>query len=221
MGYGTDGMAQGLSELAAGFLSGHGVRVERRQVEPYRAKWLDLGVPAEVIDRVAEFETRWGGLVLPPAPWYEGGPLVFGADTPEGSPGTGWWFWAGDQRSSVPFSFLIGPHGEFGIRGARWVPLHAGVEGWVESVALAHHARQWARRTTTLSGDAVEGLDLGGMDPVASVAGLADTWWRGPGTLVAVYRGEAEAFGSPRALRAHVHEGLPEDAFWFDLRART
>ncbi|HEY6791832.1 MAG TPA: hypothetical protein VI365_31400 [Trebonia sp.] len=82
----------------------------------------------------------------------------------------------GDQRCSVPFCFLIGPGGEFGIRGAGgcWVPLHASVEGWVESVALAHHASLFARQVTRLSGVAVEELDLGTLEPVPLVAGMTD-----------------------------------------------
>jgi hypothetical protein len=201
--------------MAASFLRIHAVRVERLPVEQNRARWLDLGIPAGVIDRAAEFQARWGGLVLPPAPCYEGGPLALSADTPEGSPEKGWWFWAGDQRCSVPFSFLVGPDGEFGIRGIRWAPLHASVEGWIESVALAYHASRRARQVTRLSGSAVDDLDLGAMEPVPLVAGMADTWWRGPDSLVAVYRGEAGSFGRPGLVRAHLYHGLPGDAFWF------
>jgi len=202
--------------MAASFLRIHAVRVERLPVEQYRARWLNLGIPAGVIDRAAEFQARWGGLVLPPAPCYEGGPRALSVDTPEGSPEKGWWFWAGDQRCSVPFSFLIGPGGEFGIRGLRWVPLHASVEGWIESVALAYHASRWARRVTRLSGAAVDDLDLGGLEPVPLGAGMADNWWRGPESLVAVYRGGADSFNKPALLRAHLYEGLPDHAFWFE-----
>ncbi|MGW7135140.1 hypothetical protein [Streptomyces xanthophaeus] len=210
---------RGLSELSARYLTAHAIRTQRRDVEPYRAQWLSQGVPAEVIDRAAQHEARWGGLVLPPAPFYEGGPLVLSVDVPEGSAEQGWWFPAGDQRTSVAFGFLIGPHGEFGLRGVRRVPLHSSIEGWVESLALAHHARLWATRVTTVWGTAVEDLDLHGLEPVQCVGGLADTWWRGPHSLVAVYRGEADAFGTPTALRAHVYEGLPEESFWFDRPA--
>lgn len=141
---------------------------------------------------------------------------MLSVDTPEGSPEEGWWFMAGDQRCSVPFSFLIGPDGEFGIHGDRWTPLHARVEGWVESVALAHRAALWARQITKVSGEAVEGLDLDGLEPVPLVMGMADTWWSGPDSLVAVYRGEADGFGRSAFLRAHIYDGLPEHAFWFD-----
>lgn len=62
----------------------------------------------------------------------------------------------------------------------------------------------------------MEGLDLSALEPVPLTAGLADTWWRGPDSLVAVYRGEADSFADPRYLRAHLYEGMPEHAFWFD-----
>lgn len=204
--------------MARSFLSIHAVRVEHRPVEPCRARWLDRGIPAEVVDRTVEFEERWGGLVLPPAPWYEGGPRALGGGSPDGSPETGWWLWAGDQRCSVPFRFLIGPAGEFGIRAAfgRWTPLHASIEGWVESVALASHASHWASQVTWVRGSDVDCLDLADLEPVPLVAGIADTWWRGPDSLVAVYRGEADCFGDSKFLRALRYDGIPDHAFWFE-----
>ena len=47
----------------------------------------------------------------------------------------------------------------------------------------------------------MEGIDLGGLESVSLVAGMADAWWRGPGSLVAVNRGEADCFGNPKFLR--------------------
>ena len=46
-------------------------------------------------------------------------------------------------------------------------------------------------------------------------------WWRGTDLLVAVYRGEADAFAGPefpssRFFRADLYEGLPEHVFRFD-----
>jgi hypothetical protein len=38
--------------------------------------------------------------------------------------------------------------------------------------------------------------------------GLADTWWRGEDSLIAVYRGEASGFDAPHCLRAHIYGGL-------------
>ncbi|GGV83115.1 hypothetical protein [Streptomyces massasporeus] len=89
------------------------------------------------IDRVVNFQERWGGIALPPAPVYEGGPRILNADTPEGSAGEGWWFSAGDERVSMAYGFMIGPDGEFGIHADHWTSLHAGIDGWVESLALS------------------------------------------------------------------------------------
>jgi len=203
--------------MATSFLHGHAVRVERRPVELFRALWLDMGLPADAIDRAAEFEARWGGLVLPAAPCDEGGPRAFRVSVHGGSAEEGWWFSAGDQRFSVPFRFLVDPRGEFALEGAgRKIPLHASVDGWVESVALSYRASAFAGQITTVRGAAVEDLDLSALEPVPLTAGLADTWWRGPDSLVAVYRGEADSFADPRYLRAHLYEGMPEHAFWFD-----
>lgn len=35
-------------------------------------RWLEIGIPATQVDRVVEFQRRWGGLVLPPSLDYEG-----------------------------------------------------------------------------------------------------------------------------------------------------
>lgn len=207
----------GLSQDARYFAAVHGVRLEPRPLEKYRNPWLERGIPAEQIDRALDFESRWGGLVLPPAPAYEGGPRWFGAGCPEGSAEEGWRFAAGDQRCSVPFSFWIGPNDEFGICGPRWTPLHAGIEGWIESVALAHHAALFARKITKLRGADADGLDLDGFDQVREVRGLADTWWTRPTCYVAVFRGEATAHAGERrhapATRAIVYEGLPDQVY--------
>ncbi|WP_207946815.1 hypothetical protein [Actinomadura sp. 7K507] len=92
---------------------------------------------------------------------------------------------------------MISPSGEFGIHAGKWAPLHATVEGWVESLALADHAFRWAKQITRLVGDDVDGIELDGYEPVREVMGLADTWWRGPESLVALYTGEATALDFP------------------------
>jgi hypothetical protein len=77
-----------------------------------------------------------------------------------GSAEEGWWFWAGDQRLSVPFRFLVGPRGEFALEGAiRTVLLYASVDGWVESVALSYRASAFAGQITNVRGTAVQDLD--------------------------------------------------------------
>lgn len=170
---------EGLSRRAQLFVRAHGLHVPRRELELCREPWLRHGIPGAEIDRVAEFQERWGGIALPPAPAYEGGPRTLDADTPEGTPAEGWWFSAGEPRVSTAYGFMIGPGGEFGIQAERWTPLHAGIEGRVESLALAHHVARWAKSITKLVGDAVDTLDLEGREPVPEIQGITDNWWRG------------------------------------------
>lgn len=205
-----DDVPDGLTLRARSFVRGHGVRADIRRAEHHRQRWLERGVPAAVVDRMAAFEERWGGLVLPPASRYEGGPKYFATDIPEGSAAEGWSFEAGVQRSAVPYGFRIGPSGEFGISTDLWVPLHADVEGWVEALALTRHASRWARQITTVTGDDVDDVVLDGFEPVREVRGLADTWWRGTDSLVAVYTGEARALSFPRGRSAVIYSGLDE-----------
>ncbi|MFD7560017.1 hypothetical protein ACFV9E_36605 [Streptomyces sp. NPDC059835] len=199
---------EGLSRRARYFVEGHGLRVPRQDLTPLREAWLDRGIPAAEIDRAAAYQMRWGGIALPPAPAYEGGPRVLEAGMPEGSACEGWRFPAGDSRVSMAHGFMIGPGGEFGIDADRWTPLHASTEGWVEALALADHASYWARTITKIKGGAVEDLDLDGFEPVPEVQGLADTWWRGKDSFIAIYRGEASGFDAPQCLRAHIYGGL-------------
>ncbi len=204
----TGALLDGLGTRGRHFVRAQGIRLALPSIEPYREKWLPLGIPAAEIDRAVAFHDRWGGLLLPPAPVYDGGPRYFSGDLPEYSTEAGWAFDAGPARTALPFGFLIGPAGEFGVDGDRWAPLHETVEGWVESLALAHHASASAARITRLTGDALDDLDLTGCTPVPEVAGLADTWWRGEDTLVARYTGEAEACGFPPYRTALVYSGF-------------
>ncbi|GAA1000863.1 hypothetical protein GCM10009555_104480 [Acrocarpospora macrocephala] len=200
--------SEGLTRRARYFVSAHALQVAPFDVDQYRARWLGLGIPATEIDRVAAYSRRWGGLALPPAPHYDGGPRILNPDTPEGAPEEGWWFEAGAQRTAVSYSFMIGPHGEFGVHGDRWVPLHSTVEGWVESVALAHHASTWAKTITKVTGRDVDSLQLDLYEAVTEVAGLADNWWRGADSLVAIYTGEAECMAAPQCQTAYIYSGL-------------
>ncbi|WP_418961266.1 hypothetical protein [Streptomyces tritici] len=200
----------GLTRRAKLFVEVEGIRVRQPDIEGYRSAWVEHGVPATEIDRAVAFEDRWGGLALPPAPFYESGPRVLGADVPEGSAAEGWWIPAGDCRVSLAYGFMIGPGDEFGIHGYHWAPLHASTEGWVESLALASHARRWAKTITRITGEAVDSLDLEGYEPVPEVRGVTDTWWRGEDSLIALYRGEAVAMDAPGCLEAHVYGGLDE-----------
>ncbi len=199
----------GLTRRARSFVSTHGVKVDVRPVEGHRQWWLERDIPAAVIDRMAAYQERWGGLHLPPAPQYDGGPKYLDPDSPEAD-SAGWWFEAGMQRTAVPYSFMISPSGEFGIHAERWAPLHATIEGWVESLALVHHASMWAKQVTKLVGDDVDGIELNGYAPVREVRGLADTWWRGPDSLVALYSGEATSLDFLRGRIAVIYSGLDE-----------
>lgn len=158
---------------------------------------------------MAAYQDRWGGLLLPPAPQYDGGPKYLDPDSPE-EDSAGWWFEAGMQRTAAPYSFMISPSGEFGMQAEEWAPLHATIEGWVESVALAHHASGWAKQVTKLVGEDVASIDLTGYVQVREVMGLTDTWWRGQDALIALYSGEAAALNFPRGRTAVIYSGLDE-----------
>lgn len=80
----------------------------------------------------------------------------------------------------------------------------------MESLALAHHASLWAEQVTRLVGDDVDGIELDGYTPVREVVGLADTWWRGSDSLVAIYSGEATSLAFPEGRTAFVYSGLDE-----------
>ncbi|MFG3393767.1 hypothetical protein [Streptomyces parvus] len=198
----------GLSRRAQAFVAVDGIRFPRQDLRKHRDAWTGYGIPAAEVERAAAFQDRWGGLALPPAPFYEGGPRILGADLPEGSAAAGWSFPAGDCRVSMAYGFMIGPDGAFGIHAHRWTPLHATTDGWVESLALAAHARRWAKTVTRLTGEAAAALDLGGYEPVPEVQGVTDTWWRGRDSLVALYRGEAVGLDAPQCLEAHIYGGL-------------
>ncbi|GIJ43990.1 hypothetical protein Val02_08760 [Virgisporangium aliadipatigenens] len=208
----------GLSRRATTFVSMHGVRAEPADAEAHRAGWRELGVPDAEIDRAVAFQRRWGGLVLPPGPLHDDGPRYFEVDTPEeysverwdGPTVRGWWLEAGVQRSAVPYSFVIGPDGAYGVLADRWVPLHESVEGWIESLALTYHATAWARRITKVTGATPEEFGLDGFAPVAEVRGMGDTWWRGADSLVAVHLERTVCLGGPATFTAWTYSGLDE-----------
>ncbi|MEU4811303.1 hypothetical protein AB0H20_19070 [Nocardia fluminea] len=147
-----------LTRRAEWFISTQCVRGEYPESEEYRDRWFEIGIAATQVDRVVEFQRRWGGLVLPPSQDYECGPKMLHAEMPVDAVDRVGWFDVGTQRVSMAYSFSIGPAGEFGIDGERWVPLHASIEGWIESLALAHHASSYAPRIDTLRGDAIDEL---------------------------------------------------------------
>ncbi|MER5935152.1 hypothetical protein [Streptomyces sp. NPDC002054] len=200
----------GLSRRAQRFVGVDGIRVPGPNIRRHRDAWIGHGIPAAEIDRAEAFQDRWGGIALPPAPAYEGGPRILNSGCPKGSAAEGWWIPAGSCRVSMAYGFMIGPEGAFGIDAHRWTPLHTSTDGWVESLALAAHAGRWAKTITKITGKAVESLDLGGYEPVPEVQGVTDTWWRGSDSLIALYRGEAVGLDAPQCLEAHVYGGLDE-----------
>ncbi|MGW6444953.1 hypothetical protein [Lentzea sp. NPDC055074] len=155
-------------------------------------------------DRRGEYQQRWGGLVLPPALEYDGGPRRLEAGLSQEGPG-GQWFEAGPVRTALPYTFLIGPKGEFGVEDDVLVVLHESVEGWVEALALTNHAVPLATRITKVVG---EDVDLDGYEPLPEVRGAADTWWRRGDTLVAVHTGEARLFDAPHLRVTRIFEGI-------------
>lgn len=198
----------GLTHGANSFVLAHGVRLEPLALEEYRDRWLAVGIPGDQIDRVVAFEETWGGIVLPPSHCYEGGPKYLDADVPGYVEGVGWCFEVGTPRSALPYSFQIGPDGAFGILDSgSFVPLHDSIEGWVEAVSLAHHAASHAAEVRILRGTAADALDLDGFEEVRAARGIADRWWRGADSLVAVCRGESTAY---------VYSGLDEAGMGVD-----
>ncbi|WP_052850927.1 hypothetical protein [Streptomyces avicenniae] len=200
----------GLTTRAEDFVARHAVWIEDAPAEEYRREWLGRGVPAELMDRMAAFGERWGGLVLPPTPEYSGGPRCLAASPIDPDYGRGR-FGAGSARAAVPYGFMIGPVGEFGIAvndRHNWTPLHASVEGWVEALALSYHASLASEHVTRCHGDDVEKIVLDGFEPVREVRGLADTWWRGADSLVAMYAGEATCLYAPQTRSAVVYSGM-------------
>lgn len=188
----------------------HGLRLSVEPVERLRSQWLGEGIPSEQIDRAVNFDQRWGGLVLPPAPEYEGGPGYLSSDFPEPGVDGGWTIGAGSPRVSIPYSFAIGPNGEFGIEMQNaWAPLHSSIEGWIESLALASHAFYWSKQITVLQKDEVDAIAWADYEQVPEVAGLADTWWRGPDSFIALYTGISELF-SNSSRTARIYSGLDE-----------
>lgn len=65
------------------------MRLPCRDLYPYRDVWFQHGIPAAEIDRAVAFQEVWGGIALPPAPVYEGGPRFLEADVPKARPRTG------------------------------------------------------------------------------------------------------------------------------------
>lgn len=190
-----------LSYVARYFVTIHSRQVDVPPLD--RERWRAAGVRESEIDRAAGFHERWGGLALPPSLAYDGGPRWFAADLPVGASGADR-FDAGQTRSALPYTFDIGPNGEFGLGCGRFAALHESVEGWIESLALTYYATVEARKITV-----VDDVDLSGFEPVEEVRGVADNWWRTETTLISVHGGLATYYDQPEATPARVYEGIP------------
>jgi hypothetical protein len=64
------------------------------------------------------------------------------------------------------------------------------------------------KAVTKVTGDDVDALHLETYEPVPEVTGLADTWWRGRDSLIAIYKGEARCLSAPGCQTAVVYSGL-------------
>lgn len=88
----------------------------------------------------------------------------------------------------------------------------------MESVALAHCVSTRAKRITRVTGAEVDAIPLDGFEPVTEVMGLADTWWRGSDSWVAIYAGEAECFSEPECRTAWIYSDLDERGLYGERR---
>lgn len=201
---------RGLTPRARAYLVKHATRREVWTSGQTRRHWYRQGRSAREVEHVVAYQERWGGLELPPTPEYEGGPLVLDADEPVELDGLGICLDAGPQRSAMAYAFRVDGQGRFGIVADDiWVPLHGSVEGWVEAAALRQLADGLSVEPVVGTGPKVDELaKQHRLRPVKQVDGLADEWWHGPDTLLAVYRGEARLFGNPQYQTAYLYLGI-------------
>ncbi|MEV0456242.1 hypothetical protein [Catellatospora methionotrophica] len=200
-------LPSGLTRRARAYLTAYAVRRAVWSPEQHRRHWHRSGLPDAAIAQLAAFQGRWGGLELPPTPEYEGGPLVLDAADPAVTDALGPHFEAGKPRQTMAYRFTVDGTGRFGILAqGSWVALHASTEGWVESAALRRLADSLPAEVRMATGPKIDGLpDRYGLRPLPEVAGLADGWWRGKDTLLAIYRGEARLFGNPQYQTAYLY----------------
>ncbi|WP_144126800.1 hypothetical protein [Catellatospora sichuanensis] len=202
----------GLTRRARAYLTAHAIRRETWSAEQHRRHWHRDGRAADAIEHLAAYQARWGGLELPPTPEYEGGPRVLDADDPSVAEDLGPCFTAGAPRSATAYGFVVDGAGHFGIVAeGTWVPLHGSVEGWVEAAALRHLADGLPAEVRMATGTRIDGLpERYRMRPVPEVAGVADGWWRGKDSLLAIYRGEARLFGNLQYQTAYLYLGIDD-----------
>ncbi|MFC7762399.1 hypothetical protein ACFQY4_33470 [Catellatospora bangladeshensis] len=197
-----------LSPRARAYLAAHGVRHQVWTADQHRRHWHRQGRPDAAIEPLAEFQMRWGGLALPPTAEYDGGPRLLDAAALTEHDG----FAAGPARGANAYTFRVDGQGRFGIHGGdAWVPLHGSVDGWVEAAALGHLAAALPADVGLATGPRVDELpERYGLRRVREVDGLADEWWHGDRTLLAVHRGEARLFGNPAYQTAYLYTGIDD-----------
>ncbi len=183
-----------------------------------------MGSTGPLVDRMVDYHARWGGLALPELalPLYDGGVAVMYGDDPDDIEGVGPCFTAGTDHYSVAHCFCINLQGRFGVLYENWVPLHSSVSGWIEAAALAdmaqtmHEIRVWRGDEARQAQNLVQTLP--DLIPVPQVKGLADNWWQGNGTLLAIYDGEAQLFRNGREAFTALYAESEDQAD--ELRAR-
>lgn len=203
-----------LSPRARNYLAAYAVRRPVWTGDQHRRHWHRHGLPDTLIEPLAEYQMRWGGLELPPTGQYEGGPQVLDAAVPGERDGVGACFTAGEPRCVTAYTFLVDGSGRFGIAGGdhdRWVPLHGSVTGWVEAAALAHLAANLPAEVGLATGPRSDELpERYRLRRFREVDGLADEWWHGERTLLAIYRGEARLFGNPAYQTAYLYTDIAD-----------
>ncbi|GAA3440772.1 hypothetical protein [Planomonospora venezuelensis] len=194
-----------LSPRARRFIREKGRREDVLTAEELREHWRSWGRSGPLIDKMVDYQARWGGLALPElaVPLYDGGVAVmYGEDLGELEEAS-WCFGAGMDHYSVAHWFCVDPQGRFGILYEHWVALHSSVSGWIEACALADAAQAMERIGTWRGEEARRARILThvlpGLTPVPEVEGLADNWWQDNGVLFAAYDGEARVFRSERS----------------------
>ncbi|MBP2477202.1 hypothetical protein JOF53_006074 [Crossiella equi] len=209
-----------LSGRARSYLQRVANRVEVPPPGALRVR-LDGQAPEAVVHRMAEFQSRWGGLVLPPLRRQDEGLRVFAVSGPWFRPSRGWVFDAGHAAPGpaggldAVAGYELDEAGELGMEFSElgWVAFHGSVEGWVEAVALTESVRRAVAGGELAEAGLLHGesgwvrrvLDevLPGLRPLPEVRGRADDWLSDgdPGSVVLVdARGGAE-----RALRGRAY----------------
>lgn len=199
----------GLSRRALTFVQAHGQRIYSDRVQRSAAQWIEQGVDGALVQRAADYGQRWGDLYLPPSTLFNGGPRYLGPDVLVGNWSEGGYLEAGPARFSVPYDFLLGPDGAFGIGDIEFVPLYASVEGWIESLALEEELRSVATEIRRFTGPEVSSLDISMMSPYPGVSGISESWVMDAERAIFVSRAISLISGHANDVVAIAYSGIP------------